>query len=326
MSEGASPQDRVDWLRACLLGVLIALGCHIAYVQAAGPVLGAIPEWHAAHLQGRAPAPLQYRWLSFYLPDLLHRTGLPLASAYLLLRAVYLAAAMGVAFAIARLVSRSRATPVLVVLLLGAYYAAASQPYLQPAEEPSLLAMGVFALLALRRAPLWQLGVVMAAGALCKDTIGFLLPWYVLLRWQRSGDVRVALREGAALAVVFSGVYLGVRFVEGAERQYLGGLWQWRTNIAFLLDHPVHGLAWTLPSLVPLAVIAAHWGRAPSYVKCFVPTLVLFIAGHWAISRIEEFRTYAPLALVMWPAAFDLWMGALRQGRVHVSRPAGYLP
>lgn len=288
------------------LSVLAALASALLFAHVGTPAFDRLTVWHAEHLEGIARAPLQYRWLSFQIPQWLTAIGLDLLSAYLLLRFVSLALAFWFASRIAGMLVRGRFAPPLMVVSLGLYYLASTQPYMQPAEEPNLLFFAVFIWLVLRGATVVPLALVMVAGALNKDTVGFLIPWVFLYRRHVQHDPRAAWRDAAVLGAVFTVVYIGLRLYWGTGRPYLGGLWQVEHNVWLITHEPLRGLMWTLPSLVPLLIVRRWWDRVPLAVRCFVPSLVLFVAGHWAISRIDEFRTYTPLALLMWPGVMAL--------------------
>ena len=50
----------------------------------------------------------------------------------------------------------------------------------------------------------------------------------------------------------------------------------------------------------------------PPFFVAFLPSLCLFVGAHFAISRVDEFRTYTPLALMTIPASMLLLRDSLR--------------
>ncbi len=299
-------------LFAFALSVAVALVCHILYSQIAAWEFAKLGKWHSDHMRGGAPAPLQYRWFSFIVPELLASLGVPLKAAYLGLRFLYLAGAMWFIARVARETVKSPLAPAFMILAAGLYYAASTQPFLQPAEEPNLLVFGLFAWLVLRGADVRWLVPVLAIGALNKDTVGFLLPWLFLYRWHVQKLPRLAIRDTLILGATFFLIYGFLRVSVGTQREYLGGFWQVGENLRYIAYDPARGLMWTLPSVLPLAFVLRHWDRTPLWARCFVPSLVLFVLGHWLISRVEEFRTYTPLAIFMWTAVLAMVTGEKR--------------
>lgn len=284
-----------------LLCVLAAGICHMVFVHVAFGIFKDWPGWHAAHINGSAPSPLQFRWLSFFIPELLIKTGLGTASAYLLLRFVGLALGFWFSALIVRQLATQALAPALMVLALALYYAASTQSHFQPSEEPNLFFFSLFIWLVLRGSGIFWLSVVLLFGVLNKDTVGFLIPFVFLYRWLGEKKHSAAITESGILAVVFLAGYVGLRWYFGTGRPYLGGLWQLEYNVHYIFDHPASGLMWLLPSFLPMAHMLSRWRLVPMAIRCFLPPMILFVIGHLLISRVDEFRTYTPLALLMWP-------------------------
>lgn len=201
---------------------------------------------------------------------------------------------------------KDRLAPSLTCLAVGLFLGASCQAHFQPSEEPNLAIFGIFIWLLLRDFSLWTMLPFFVVGILNKDTVGFLIPFIVLFRWLVQDRWKTALLEGTILSAIFIGGYLGIRAHFGTNRDYLGGFWQVKENIRFFRDQPLFGMMWMLASVFPLVWFAWRWKEVPKMVKVFVPTAILFIIGHLLISRIEEFRTYVPLTLVLWPGVLLL--------------------
>ncbi len=103
------------------------------------------------------------------------------------------------------------------------------------------------------------------------------------------------------------------------NRPYLGGLWQLGYNARLLRKDPFLGLLFTIPSLVPAAWIFVRRRALDPFFVTFLPSLGLFVAGHLLISRIDEFRTYTPLALMTIPASMLLLKSRLRDWGAHAA-------
>lgn len=305
---------------ACL-AVVVSWCCTVVYLHVLGDTINGIPAWHQGFLDNEAFAPSQYRLTGFAIPELLTRVGIGITDAYLALRFLYLAAALAVTALIGRRMGLDIMGASFLVAAVGVYYASATQAHYQPAEELNLLVFGLMILLILMDARIIWFVIVVIVGTLTKSTVGFALPFFALaslavLRRPR----HVVARDTALLGAIFAIGYVGLRSYFGTDRPYLGGLWQIDDNITDLRAKPEEALLWLLASLLPLAFIAARWKTTTTLVKCFVPTAILFIVGHLAISKIVEWRTYTPLALLLWPAVFVALFGNANQPGKSVPR------
>lgn len=298
---------------------LAAVACHLVFAHVGNNVFSVIPEWHQMHLSNLAPAPLQYRWLSYYLPGLGATLGIPLVTAYLALRLVYLFLAFVVIANITRHWVANPLGSILCVALVALYYAASTQAHLQPSEEPNLLFFSLIIYLVIKEKNIAWLALVMVLGALYKDTIGFTIPFVFLAALCANRSFKKAVVDSAILSLIFVSIYIGLRIYFGTEREYLGGLWQASYNMNYFLSHKLSGSFWAVPSLLPLLMILCNWYKMPVLVRCFVPSLVLFIVGHLLISRIEEFRTYTPLAALTFPVLIAFYLRTTAQSFSHAS-------
>ena len=52
-----------------------------------------------------------------------------------------------------------------------------------------------------------------------------------------------------------------------------------------------------------MGLICASWRIQPFLMRALVATIALFVAGHFLVARLVEFRTMMPLALVTIPAS-----------------------
>lgn len=283
------------------LSILCAFICHLIYTRIGGDLMKLFPGWHQESMTGKIAAPLQYRILSFYIPDYYAKwMQIDIASAYLAIRMASLGLSFYFSGLIVRKLTNESLAPSLIILALAIYYAASIQAHIQPAEEPNLFFFSVITWLVVRGAGIIPIVCIFILGALNKDTVGFLIPFIFLQRWVCQKSLTTALKDGAILSVIFIGIYIGLRIYYGIDREYLGGVWQAGKNFNFILRMPARALMWTLPSILPMIFLLCNWKSVPTIVKCYIPTAMLFVLGHFMISITDEFRTYSPLALMMW--------------------------
>lgn len=288
------------WL--LFLSMAAAFSCHLVFIHVAANIIHTLPDWHAANISGKAPAPLQFRWLSFYTPEFLIKTlNIGVVKAYLVIRVTCLTLSFYLAAMITRRLVSEPLAPTVVILALTLYYAASIQSHFQPSEEPNLLIFSLFIWLILRESRVWLLAIVFTFGVINKDTVGFLIPFLFVYRFLGQKKLTDALTQCSLLSVIFLLGYIGLRMYYGIDRPYLGGLWQYSRNLDTLLNARLEAFMWSLPTILSLAFIFNRWKEVPVVVRCFVPAAVLFIVGHFLISRIDEFRTYTALALLLWP-------------------------
>jgi hypothetical protein len=271
------------------------------------------PAWHHAHMTNHAPAPLQYRVLSYLIPELLSRAGVPIGIGYLAERGVFLVAA-GYVFSLFCRRWLGTVETLFCTTLLMFFYTLSAFPHIQPSEEINLFAfaLGLSFIRDGRFAPLFWTVVIAAAN---KETIGFLLPLYVLWEQRKQKTWGFSLPLFARVTVLLAGlafVYVAIRLFFGMNRPYLAGLWQWKYNFRLIEADPFIGLIFLLPSLVPTFWIFRQRRRCDPFFVAFLPSLCLFVGAHFAISRVDEFRTYTPLALMTIPASMLLLGDSLR--------------
>jgi len=266
--------------------------------------------WHKVSIDGQGLAPLQYRWLSFMIPELISRVGINITDAYMIERFIFTSVALfffGKAACIANGQNGFYFFS-FYVLSLAVYYAAATLPVIQPSEEINLafFSVGLFMLVSKVNIFWWPLFI--AAGAINKDTVGFFIP-YILVYEVMSGREGLKLYISLALSsMAFASVYISLRWLYGTEREYAGGFIQIDHNIRYLVNHPFDSVGFILPSLFALVLSLLLWKKTPRYMKAYIPTIILFTIGHFTISRIDEFRTYSALAVVTIPYMLYMMM------------------
>lgn len=278
--------------------------CHVVSLHVSTHVIHLLPSWHAANIDGTGPAPNQYRWASFYAPEFLMASlNVTLTKAYLILRVFTLTVAFWFAALISQRLVPERSAAALAIMAIALYYAAATQLYFQPAEEPNLMVFAIFIWMVMRGYGIVPLAIIFTIGAINKSTVVFLIPFLFTYRWAGQKDLRTAIKETAILISIFITAYAAVRLHYGIDRPYSGGLWQIKHNLYFVLNLKLEAYMWMLPVVIPTYFIVRRWDDVPLVVKCFLPAAAMFAIGHFLISRMDEFRTYTPLALLLWPGA-----------------------
>ena len=280
---------------------LLAYVSLVTYSKIAHEVLGGLGQWHRTHLEGRAPAPLQYRVASFLIPELLMRaTGMGAIKAYLTERFAFTFLFTWALLQLSREWFPVR-TALLIATLFILFYDLAAFPHIQPSEEPNIFLFACAMGCILRQQFLRLCGVVLA-GALTKSTIIFVVPIYFFHQWFTkhrldSGDLLRAI----VLTALIVPVLLVIERHYGTEREYLGGFWQWQDNLSSLARGKVSAYNFILVSVVPATLVFCSWRRQPPLMRAVALTTIPFVLGHFLVSRTEEFRTYMPLALAGFP-------------------------
>jgi hypothetical protein len=265
--------------------------------------------WHAANMTNHAVAPLQYRVLSYLIPEALSRAGIPIGYAYIIEREVFLVAACYVFFNFCRAWLGTLDT-ILATTLLMFFYTMSAFPHIQPSEEINLFAFAL-GLYFIREGRFVPLVLTVAVAAFNKETIGFLIPFQFC--WDRRTHPDGVYARAATLTVTLAVVYVSIRAVLGTNRPYLGEVWQLPYNLGLMATNPALGLMFLLPSLVPALWIFRRREQIDRFFVAFLPSLCLLVVGHLAISRVDEFRTYTPLALMTIPAGMVLLKERLKE-------------
>ena len=186
------------------LSFIAAFACNVIFSRVGANLMPGLPNWHKASLLGEIAAPLQYRLLSFYLPELYSKLfKVDMVNAYMTIRLLSLALSFWLSALTVKKLTSQPLAPVLIVLAIALYYVASTQAHMQPAEEPNLLAFSAFTWLLVSGAGIIPLSVVFTLGTLNKDTVGFLIPFVFFYRWIYEKSMTAAIRDCAILSVIF---------------------------------------------------------------------------------------------------------------------------
>lgn len=297
--------NQIFWI--ICLSVICSIALNAIFIHVAAGILSDhLSGWHFAHMTNKAVAPLQYRWLSYWLPNIFIEAGGDPVYVYLSFRTAYLCASLIFIGLIAKAINKGNNTAsTTIILAFSMFYAASTQAHFQFAEEPNILIYSAFIWLLVVDANFILIFAVFLFGSLVKDTVGFLIPFYFLYSLINKERL-YSFVTTCILSLSFLVVYFGLRQYFGTDRDYLGGLWQYQENFRYFLSRPDKGIMWMVASVFPMIYLLINLGSVPLIVRCFFPSTILFIIGHLLISRIEEFRTYAPLAILLWPATLSV--------------------
>ncbi len=264
-------------------------------------MLDAFDSWHASIMRIEQAAPIQYRVISYWIPELITRAlGIEPWLAYLFERFffLYLVAVLFYGFSRRWL---SSAESVLTLLAFFYLYNLSVYAHFQPAEEINLLVF-LLGFMAIERRKFGWLLLVMALGTLNKQTVVFLIPIHAAYEAIRAKEFTLSLAaRSLILAFTFFALRFAVRFAIG-ERPPYTDLWQIEYNLRYLESLDPRGLYFLLPSLIPMGLILASWRVQPILMRALTPTIVLFVISHFLIARLLEFRLFMPLAFVTLPA------------------------
>lgn len=280
------------------LSILLSFISMIEYAKVAGGIFAGWDVWHYVNMTGQAPSPLQQRVLSFLIPEALHQgLGLSILNSYLLERFAFLTLAGGAMFILAaRFVSTEKSLTALILFFM--FYNLSSLAHIQPAEEINIFIFALcFLLIDSKR--FGMLLLTAAIGATAKITIIFIVPIYFIFCLLTRRPLARTLLETSVLAGVIIAITAGIALHYPEPRDYLGGFWQYSYNTQQIFNLAPQNLPFIFVSLVPMICIFYSWQKQPVIIQATALVCPLFVIGHYLISRVEEFRTFMPLAVAL---------------------------
>ena len=264
--------------------------------------------WHAKAMANTIGAPLQYRVLSYLLPEIPHRLGLSVFDSYLLVRYLCTVAICALLHRLWRpwlKDDRDMLVGLLAFLLL---YMMSTLPMPQPAEPINLVII-IGCYLALQRKSFVWLYLLVVLGALNKLSVVFVAPvvfFYLLLETRRR-DLRAwltAAGHAVALFLLAGGMRLAVLELVGT-RKYISSLWMVEQNLKWMKD-TVAGWVFVLIVLAPMVLIWVTWRRQPVLIRAHSLMLPLFVVSHFLITIMAEFRTQIMTLALTLPAVITV--------------------
>jgi hypothetical protein len=281
-------------VQLCLLLTIL----HVYLVDL--PAQRIILEVQGKVLANTAPAPIQYRFLPFWLGAALEASGIGLLSAHALLRGLSLwLAALAVYFLLRSDFIRESAlagTLLFLGLVPFTYHNYSFHP-----EDSVFQFLFLGALLAARRAR-WGLAVFgFVAALLCRETALFL-PLFVLVGTVGAGSWRGRWRWGCGGLVLGGAILLAVRQAFGWRERY--------TELITLGDNfsspeVLIYLGIFLGPLVVLALTARR--RLPRFWRRGLVVVAVFIPAHFVVGLVREFRLFLPIIPLLIPGVL-VWV------------------
>ena len=249
--------------------------------------------WHAKAMANTIGAPLQYRVLSYLLPEIPHQLGLSVFDSYLLVRYLCTVAICALLHRLWRPWIKNDLGVVAGLLAFLLLYMMSTLPLPQPAEPINIVII-IGCYLALQRKSFAWLYLLIVVGALNKLSVVFVAPvvFFHLLLDNDRRDARawlVAAGHAVALFLLAGGVRLAVLELVGT-RKYISSLWMIESNLKWMKDSAA---GWVFIPLVlaPMVLIWLTWRRHPVLVRAHSLMLPLFVSLHFLITIMAEFRT-----------------------------------
>lgn len=254
-------------------------------------------KWHQAVIERRAPAPDQYRVLTFAAAEGLRRlTGADLIEVYAGLRIALTAAALFVLYRYLRhWFSASLAAT--GVLLVGAALPVTFFGYRMQVSDPAQFLFFALAFRALQTDSPWWIYAIAPLAAANRETALFLIPFCVAAWWGTVPARRLLLRTtGLTLAMLAALAPIYLLF--GRHEPYAPVF-----TLLANLSNPVRII---FPALLFgwLWIAAfADLGSKPVLLRRLLVPAALFIALHVMVAGFDEARLLLPLVPVILPLA-----------------------
>lgn len=271
------------------------------------------PAWHEQLLAGEHGGANQFRVLSFWIPELIHRAiGGSVINAYLLVRfgSTFLTLCLFHLFLL-KWFAHERA--MLGVTLFSAVMPFTYLPFLQEADV-LLMSLFLLGLVCIRERWFVPLLFVVAAGTIVKETMLFLLPMYPIFELVRGRKISILLNS-LVLFSVWVGMFLVSRSAFSSNGQDVP-LWQLPHNIqslGTLLQNP----AFTNVAVLPVALFGAFWiltfmrnREKPEFFRAVSWYVAVYLVGMYIIGWPEEARLLLPLGFVIIPSGLMTLFGA----------------
>lgn len=260
--------------------------------------------WHNTIAAGELGGSNQFRLMSFWLAEFFHKSlNLQVFLAYISIRFLFTFFTLSLFhFFLLKWFSHERAF--LSVTILSAITPVTYLSFLQE-SDPLLIFFFLVGLWLIREKKLLPLAFLIALATFAKETIVFLIPFYLIFNWQKKNWLKIIL-EAALLGIVWLVMFYITRnaFFDGQN----SALWQLPHNIATLsrvlsynplinlhiLFLPLFGVFWALPFF--------HLKKKPYFFRKAAPYIVVYIILHFLFGWPEESRIMLPLAFLVIPS------------------------
>lgn len=254
-------------------------------------------KWHASVIEGHAPAPDQYRVLTFWAAEGIRRaTGADLIVIYALLRLALTAAALVALYGYLRYWF-SPSLSSMGVLLVGAALPVTFFGYKMQVTDPAQFLFFALAFRALQTNSLRTLYLIAPIAAANRETALFMIPFSIAVWWGTVPMMTIIKRSmglGAAMLIVLAPIHL-----------YYGNHDPYTPVFTLMLNLTRPG---TL--LYPGLLFGWLWFAAftnlrskPEFLRRLLLPAGLFFIAHFMVAQLEEVRLLLPLAPVILPLA-----------------------
>jgi len=254
-----------------------------------------LADWHATIISGQALAPLQYRILTPYLAEGLHRAGASLTLSYDIVRWAALLLSLCILHLYLRRWFSSALSTLGVVILAGILpltYLVQFQ-YLDPLE----LLTFVIGFYAIRERRIGLLMVTVLVGTLNKESAILLPIAWAAVTWGTLPRSQFIAAAGALLSAWLL-PWLGLRAAFGNRPYY--------TDFIMVSDNLFRPESYALPALLfgPLWILAFRGlRRGPRFLRMSALIIPLHVAVNFAVGIPDETRLFIALAPIIIPLA-----------------------
>lgn len=264
--------------------------------------------WHASMINQAAASPLQYRVLSFLLPEMIIRLlGISPFGAYMLFRFLYYSVGIVLFHLYLRKWFKTK-DAVFGTLLLVCSYAFTIMPVLQP-SSPLNFIIFLLGFWAIREKKDWFLGIIILLGTFNRFSPVFLVASYFLVNYKFVSQKTLIFKTLRHLFLWFA-VFVGLRLFFGLREGY-APLFVLPYNIMFAMTYlfrPTIKL-FLNTSLLSVFIFGIFWYFAfrdmrqkPVFLVRLLGIVPLYVLIHLLFSLLIEARLLLPLAPVIIPS------------------------
>lgn len=295
MNSSFSPDK---WFACIVLCVAIAAATTLIHVKAVDlPNRNFQTDWHQSVIDGHAPAPDQYRILTFSVAEGLRRvTGADLIAVYAFLRFVLTVAALVVLYRYLRFwfpASLSAAG----ILLVGAMLPVTFFGYRMQVTDPFQFLMFALAFRALQVNSPNRLYIIAPLAAANRESAIFMIP-FCIAAWYGTVPGRVVALRSVGLTLAMLSVLAPIHLLYGEHGPY--------SPVFTLMANLSSPRSLIFPALLfgwLSAVAFMDIKSKPAILRRFLWPTAIFVIVHLVIARIDEARLLLPLVPVVLPLA-----------------------
>lgn len=278
-----------------LIGILLAISfvhtiVHDEFVDSR--FAEAQQSLHTQVIQGKAPAPIQYRIMVYYTAEALLRLGLPFNVSYQIIRFVFIFLTGYFFYLFLTTWFTSE------ISLAGILYFFAILPitylryYMQPMDIPNLFFFLLGYLLILKRKD-WLLIPLMFVSMLNRETPILLVPVYLFFRWDELKLTQLLLRT-SLLAATGLGTYIGLRKIFALKEYY--------SDLFYLFYNLTNNRTYFFMLCIfgPFIFLAfKKWSIKPKFLKRAALMLPFFLVIHFTMTIMVEPRLWLPIVPII---------------------------